>query len=133
MKWSLTKTKKKIKIKNISPPTNSLEHKINKQLIIISNGELIDKLLLKNLEPELNNLIKRILEYLTEEEDDADEAILLFDELARLRSIFNEQEEKLSKSVVTNYMKKIRFVAFELKKRLIRYKLERTTTKEKAR
>jgi len=133
MKWSLNKSKKKTKAKNTYPSLDNLEFKIKNQMLVIHHQELIDNLLLKQINANLDELIKRILEYLADEDDNADETMLLFDELARLRSVFAKYDQQLSKEAKLNYMKKIRFVAFELKKRLIGYKLERTVQKEKTR
>ena len=132
MKYKLTKTKKKNKAKNTHDALNNLERKIKKQKICIKSQTIIDHLLLKEFKVELDKKLVKILEYLSDEEDNADETLLLFDELARLRSILYE-DQRLSKEITMKYMKKIRLIAYELKKRLISYKTEQTKTKERSR
>ena len=129
MKFKLTKYKKKIKIKKLEPNTLSFECTINDLELSVVNEKIIDHLVLKDIEPELDDLMKRIIDYL-EGDDSEDEAALLLDELAHLRSVLSEVEKKLSKAVVVMQMKKIRFIAFELKKRLINYNNDKKRVKK---
>lgn len=64
----------------------------------------------------MRDLSKKILIHL-EEDDDPEETALLYDELARLRSIILKQYEGvLSKRAIAEYMKNIRFLALNLQK-----------------
>jgi len=124
MKWFLIKKEKKIKIKKPELAINGLEIELKKQLIIIYPQDVIDRLLLKMIEEDLDKLIRKIINHLTNDEESADETALLLDELARQRSVYREYDHKLSKKAIMKYMKKIRFVAFELKQRLVSYTYE---------
>ena len=124
MELILIKVKKKKKPKKISKADLSLPVLIKKREIRLNNQYLIDKYLLNHINKELDKLLIRILEYLSSEEDDAGKTSLLFDELSKQRgNILNQYEESMSKLAIEEYMRKIRFAAFELKKRLISYKI----------
>ena len=121
MKWVLKKSKKKRKTKNHEPAQNVLELELKKQLIDVYSQNIIDFLLLQMIDKDLNQLVFKILNYLASGEDDADNAALLLDELARQRSVYREYDKKMSLRATEVYMKKVRFAALELKKRSMIY------------
>ena len=124
MKWILTKKKKKIKIKATEIFSKNLEFNLGKQVIIVYPEDLIDELLLNKINESLNQLIKQIIEHLSTDEEGEENTTLLLGELAKQRSIYQIYDEKLSKAAIMKYMKKIRLLAFELKKKLQTYKKE---------
>lgn len=133
MKFKLIKLEKKKRAKNQKLPTNEFEIQFNKQTITIYQQKLIDSLLLNKINPDLNKQLKQVFEYLASDEDNEEEGMLLFDELARLRGIAVEYDDKLSKKAQEKYMRKIRFAAFELKKQLMEYNMVRKKSPKKVR
>jgi len=121
MKWILKKSKKKRKTKNQEIAKNILEVQLKKQNIDIYQQKMIDYLLLKMINRDLDKLINKIVYYLASEDNDDEETALLFDELAKLRGIYREYDKKMSEEATLSYMKKVRFAAFELKKRILSY------------
>ena len=130
MKWKVVRRKKKIKTKNQDVALNSWLFKSKEKNLLINNQTLIDQLCLGIINEFLDELLTRIVNYLASEEDDAETTSLLYDELAKQRSfILQEYEAFLSPWAVQMYMKKLRFAAFELKKRLKSYNYQRRSVK----
>ena len=120
MKWILTKNKKNRQPKEAELATNNYVMKLKKQEILVMNQGIIDAVLLEQINKSLARLLNEIINCLTDDEDDAEKAGLLYDELAKQRSIIlNNYEKHLSAAAIQTYMKKIRFVALELKKQLM--------------
>lgn len=96
--------------------TNILKTKIKN--LTIYNTKLIDKLIYNDYGIKLDKLIKKIVFFLNNEEtDDNNTSSLLLDELAHQRLILKEKYEMyLSIEAHSNYLKKIRFLANELKR-----------------
>lgn len=110
------------KIINVELSKNIYIIKIKKQEINLIYQELIDRILLKEVFKSLNKTLNNTLKYLTDEEDNEEETSKLYDELAKQRSIILKKYEKyLSALAKEQYLKKIRFLALELKKRAISY------------
>lgn len=123
---------KKSKLINREVSKNYLELELDKQKIILNNQKLIDQLYLNKIIPKLEKLAKKILLYLNTEDDDENETSLLYDELAKQRSIILKRYEKLlSDEAILKYMKNIRFLASELKKRLLTYNYEKVSTRRR--
>lgn len=122
MKYFLVKESLRIRIKSLESNRNSYIIKLEKQEILINYQKLIDKILLKELFKGLNPTLNRILAYLTEEDDTSEATGKLYDDLAKQRSIILKKYDKyLSDIAKEEYLKKIRFLALELKKRLKTY------------
>lgn len=127
MKFLLEKTRKG-KVINFDLSQNSLELELKKKTINLNNQEITDIILLKEIMPKLDLLAKNILCYLTEDDDDESKTGLLYDDLARLRSVILKKYEKnLSDEAINKYMKKIRFLVLELKKRLRTYNYQKVS------
>lgn len=123
---------KKNKLINRELSENYLELELNKKIIILNDQKLIDQLYLNKIIPKLEKLARKILLYLNTEEDDENETSLLYDELAKQRSIILKRYEKfLSNEAILLYMKNIRFLASELKKRLKTYNYEKVSTRRR--
>jgi len=132
MNWQLIRRKKKQKAKKVKKTGNFIPVLIKKKELTIINQDLIDKLLLYEINKVLDRLLINILQYLSAEEDDAGKTALLFDELSKQRgNILNQYEEVMSKLAIEEYMKKIRFAAFELRKRLVSYEYAKTEYKSR--
>lgn len=130
--YFLIRKKEKNKFINRELSNNYLELEINKITIILNNQRLIDELYLNKIMPKLDALAKEILLYLNSEDDDEDKTSLLYDELAKQRSIILKRYEKfLSDEAVHKYMKNIRFLASELKKRLLTYNYEKVSRRRR--
>ncbi|MDD2409801.1 MAG: hypothetical protein PHD03_03680 [Bacilli bacterium] len=128
--YSLIKKKEKNKLLNRELSKNYLELKLNKKTIILNNQKLIDQLYLKEIMPKLDKVTQKILLYLNSDNDDEEQANLLYDDLAKLRSLILKKYEKfLSKEAIHMYMKNIRFIASELKKRLKTYDYEKVSNR----
>jgi len=132
MKYVLIKNKKR---KSKARPVlvgPFLVIKNKKQTLNIYSQPLIDKLSLREINHDLEPLLRQILLYLASDEDDETQTGRYYDLLAKQRSnILNNYEKKLSKAAVEAYMQKIRFVAFELKKRLMSYQYQKESLKIK--
>ena len=135
MKFILIKTKKKQKMKNVVFTERflfKLEESIKKREICIVDQRLIDRYCLYEINKKLDKLLNKILIHLSSEDADPGETTILFDTLARMRGqILNTQEELMTKDAIEEYMEKIRFAAFELKKRMMSYQY--TPTEQKVR
>lgn len=98
----------------------------NKKEIFITNQALIDKIILKKIFINLNPLINKTLDYLTNIEDDESETSRLYGLLAKEREIIlKKYDEYLSNQAKDEYLKKIRFLVIELNKRIITYTVEK--------
>lgn len=127
----LIRKEKKPKIIDAISTEATLELKLKRRTVTIKAQFLLDALLLKEINPDLDKLIEEILEHLATDEDDSTQTGLLYDELAKQRSmILNKYEKRLSENAVQTYMKKIRFAAFELRKRLMAYNYQNQESQE---
>ncbi|MDD4705864.1 MAG: hypothetical protein PHS24_01445 [Bacilli bacterium] len=130
--YYLIKKKEKNKLINRELSKNYLKLEINKKTIILNNQKLIDELYLNKIMPKIDQLANRILIYLNNEDDNQDQTSLLYDDLAKLRSLILKKYEKfLSEETIILYMKKIRFLASELKKRLKTYNYEKVSNRRR--
>lgn len=128
--YYLIKKKEKNLLINRELSKNYLKLEINKKTIILNNQKLIDELYLNKIMPKVDKIAKKILIYLKNEDDDQDQTSLLYDDLANLRSLILKKYEKcLSEEAILMYMKKIRFLASELKKRLKTYNYEKVSNR----
>ena len=122
MKYILIKEDFITKIKNFDLSNSTYLIKISKKEILITNQNIIDKLLLQELFKKLNPVLNKIVFYLNDEEDNSESTGKFYDELAKQRSIIIKKYENfLSQKARDEYLKKIRFLALELKKRLTTY------------
>lgn len=128
--YYLIKKKEKNILINSELSKNYLKLELNKKTIILNNQKLIDEFYLNKIMPKVDKIVKRILIYLNNEDDDQDQTSLLYDDLANLRSLILKKYEKcLSEEAILMYMKKIRFLASELKKRLKTYNYEKVSNR----
>ena len=126
MNFIFIKTKKKKKMTNIIYTDKSL----SRLEICLVDQRLIDKYCLYEINRKLDKLLNKILIHLSSEDADPGETTILFDTLARARGhILNSQEELMTKEAIEEYMEKIRFAAFELKKRMMSYQYTQTEQK----
>lgn len=124
--FKLVKKDKKRKVLKSTLSINVIEKTFLKKKLIISNQDIIDQIYLNEIFLLMRDLSKKILIHL-EEDDDPEETALLYDELARLRSIILKQYEGvLSKRAIAEYMKNIRFLALNLQKKLRNLSLEKS-------
>ncbi len=122
MRYILIKEKESNKVNKFDLSHNSYTIKLNRREVLIVNQKIIDRILLMELFEKLNPVFKKIVCFLNEEADDPESAGKLLDELARQRSIILKKYEKyLSLRAREEYLKKIRFLAIELKRRLNTY------------
>lgn len=113
--YTLVKRKGKIKSDNIIE-LFGYEVKINKENITVYNQKMIDILIKSKLIPEFNKLTKQILIFISED-DDADNAVFLLDELSRLYSVYlNKYEKYLSTKEKRAFMKNVHVLTNELKR-----------------
>lgn len=128
--YCLIKKKEKNILINRELSKHYLKLEIDKKIIILNNQKLIDQLYLNKIMPKINQISKRILIYLNNEDDDEDQTSLLYDDLAKLRSlILKKYENFLSEEAILMYMKSIRFLASQLKKRLKSYNYEKVSNR----
>ena len=121
----LIKSKKKYKLIDQTVSDIYLKLDINKRSIIISNQHLIDTIYLNQIMSKINKIALKLLPLLDDEDSDYDELVLVYDELARLRDyILNNYDKYLSKSAKMAYLKNIRFLNLELKKKIRNYSFE---------
>ena len=133
MKYTLIKESHSSLIETYIPNSNNyiLEVKKKKKIIIISQ-KIIDKLILKEIMKELNPLLNKIVKYLASDEEDEETSSLLFDDLSKQRSIILKKYEKLlSAGAINSYMKKIRFLVLELKRKLYSYNNHKTKSRSR--
>ncbi|HHX33392.1 MAG TPA: hypothetical protein GX713_04130 [Mollicutes bacterium] len=124
--FKLVKKDKKRKVLKSTLSINVIEKTFLKKKLIICNQDIIDQIYLNEIFLLMRDLSKKILIHL-EEDDDPEETALLYDELARLRSIILKQYEGvLSKRAIAEYMKNIRFLALNLQKKLRNLSLEKS-------
>ncbi len=129
MNYAISKNKKN-HLLNKELSNNYLELTLNKKTIILNNQELIDEICLKEIMPKINKLAKKILIYIDDEDDDQEQTSLLYDDLAKLRSlILKKYENHLSDEIIQIYMKNIRFLAGLLRKRLNTYQYEKLSNR----
>lgn len=122
MKYILIK--ENFKSKTISTELNKNFYllKLAKQEVSLNYQKFIDKILLRELLKGLNPVLNKILTYLADEDDEGEMTGKLYDELAKQRSIILKKYDKyLSLQAKDEYLKKIRFLALELKKHLKTY------------
>ena len=131
MSYILIKQANKFKhVKDLKLASNIWVYEDTKKSLLLMNQPLIDRIILPMINADLDLLIKQIITCLSEDDEDEGQISNLYDELAKQRSIIlNKYEKYLSKRAQEVYMKKIRFAAFELKKRLITYNYPKTTIK----
>lgn len=124
--FKLVKKDKKRKVLKSTLSINVIEKTFLKKKLIICNQDIIDQIYLNEIFLLMRDLSKKILIHL-EEDDNPEETALLYDELARLRSIILKQYEGvLSKRAIAEYMKNIRFLALNLQKKLRNLSLEKS-------
>ncbi|NLL02107.1 MAG: hypothetical protein GX265_03710 [Mollicutes bacterium] len=122
MGYILIKEKDSIKVNSFDLSHNSYTIKLKKREVLLVNQKIIDRILLIELFKKLNPLFKQIIFYLNEETDDTESAGKFLDELAKQRTIIlNKYEKYLSLRAREEYLKNIRFLAIELKRRSITY------------
>lgn len=121
----LIKNKTKYKLIDQTISNNYLELNIKKHTIIINNQDLIDSIYLNKIMTKINKLALKLLPLMEEEDSDYDELILAYDDLSRLRDyILNNYDKFLSKKAKSYYLKNIRFLTLELKKKTRNYSYE---------
>lgn len=127
MNYKIVKSSLILKPKKIIISHNNYLLKFkNKKEIFITNQALIDKIILKKIFINLNPLINKTLDYLTNIEDDESETSRLYGLLAKEREIIlKKYDEYLSNQAKDEYLKKIRFLVIELNKRIITYTVEK--------
>ena len=124
--FKLVKKDKKRKVLKSTLSINVIEKTFLKKKLIICNQDIIDQIYLNEIFLLMRDLSKKILIHL-EEDDDPEETALLYDELARLRSLILKQYKKeLYKRAIAEYMKNIRFLALNLQKKLRNLSLEKS-------
>ena len=113
--YALVKRKGKVKSDSILELLG-YEVKINRVNLVVYSQNLIDTLIKEKLIPEFNKLSKKILLFISED-DDSDNAVFLLDELSRLYTLYlNKYEKYLSNKEKKIFMKNIHVLTNELKK-----------------
>lgn len=116
--YKLYKTKSKFKISGDVPIIN-YQINVGVNTVNIINQLIIDRVVESKYSKNFNNLMKKILEYLDDDNSDSSTALLYLDELSRLRDmLINKYVRYISPELKSKFMKNIRLLAHELKKKV---------------
>lgn len=116
--YKLYKTKSKFKISGDVPIIN-YQINVGGNTVNIINQLIIDRVVESKYSKNFNNLMKKILEYLDDDDSDSSTALLYLDELSRLRDmLINKYVRYISPELKSKFMKNIRLLAHELKKKV---------------
>ena len=95
---------------------------LNKQKMILLNQHLIDLYLRSKYYPALTKIFSKIINFLSDDDENPEDSGLLLDELARERTIIlNKYEKYLSEEEKDYYMNPIRLLSNELKNKYYSY------------
>ena len=94
------------------------EIKINRNKVYLYNQELIDLIIKDKFYPDYHKVVKQILIYLEDDDSDNEDATLYLEELFKYYDIYiNKYEKYLSTKEKNRFMRELRSLTNELKKK----------------